>query len=131
MTDVPYLNLDVDYFSHRKTVRLIGLLGRGAEALPIRVWAYCGKHHPESGSLASYSTQEIETAVGWWGTSGALVAAMVKIGFLDQTDDGYACHDWLEYEGHLAAFHVRAKRAAKERWDRYRQARQAGSNAEK
>lgn len=122
---MPYLNLDIDYFTNRKTSRLIGLLGRGAAELPIRLWAYCGKHHPESGSLTGYSAQEIESVVGWWGGSGKMVEAMVSVGFLEKTETGYQVHDWLEHAGHLAAFKKRARAAAKKRWDKY-----ASSNAQ-
>lgn len=110
------LNLSLDYFDHPKTRRLIGLLGRGAAELPIRLWCYCGKHHAESGSLASYSAQEIESIVGWWGKTGELVGAMVKVGFLEVDGDGWKIRDWSDQNGHLAAFKARAKTAAAARW---------------
>lgn len=113
---MPYLNLDLDFFSHPKTVRLVGLLGRDAEVLPIRLWCYCGRHHCVSGRLSGYSPQEVESAVGWWGKSGEMVAAMLKVGFIEQVADGYQVHDWSEHAGHLAAFKKRAKSAARKRW---------------
>lgn len=113
-----YLNLDLDYFSHPKTVRLVGLLGRGAEVLPIRLWCYCGKYHVESGKLTGYSAQEIESAVAWWGKPGELVEAMIRVGFLEEHDGEYGLHDWQEHEGHLAFFKERAKTAAAARWGR-------------
>ena len=67
---MPYLNLDLNYFDHIKTKRLVGLLGRGSEVLPIRLWCACGKHRAESGKLDGYSAQEIESLVEWWGESG-------------------------------------------------------------
>ena len=119
------INLDLDYFSHPKTVRLIGLLGRGSEVLPIRLWAYCGKYLAESGRLTGYSAQEIETAVGWWGEKERAVEAMLRVGFLEiDLEKNFQVHDWLEHAGHLAAFRERAKMAAKERWKIY-----ASSNA--
>lgn len=57
------LNLDMDYFGHPKTKRLVGLLGRGAEVLPLRLWCHVGKYHAQDGRLAGYSPQEIE-AIG-------------------------------------------------------------------
>ena len=113
---MPYLNLDVDYFDHIKTKRLVGLLGRGAEVLPIKLWGSCAKHHAESGKLTGYSTQEIEATCDWWGLEGQMVEAMVKVGFLDETEDGYQIHDWLDHAGHLAAFKARAIYAARKRW---------------
>lgn len=116
---MPYLNLDLDYFTHPKTIRLIGLLGRGAAELPIRLWSYCGKYHCESGNLAGHSAQEIEALVGWWGGSGKMVEAMIAVGFLKKTDGGFKIHDWLDHAGHLSAFKKRAKTAAKAKWKAY------------
>jgi len=113
---MPALNLDLNYFSHIKVVRLVGLLGRGAEVLPIRVWCHCGVHHPESGRLAGYSAQEIESLAGWWGQSGVAIAAMEKVGLLEKIDDVWQVHDWHKTNGHLVSFHVRGKKAAEARW---------------
>lgn len=113
---MPFLNLDLDYFSHPKTVRLVGLLGRGAEVLPIRLWCYCGKYHVESGKLTGYSAQEIESAVQWWGKQGELVEALLKVEYLIKTEDGFMVHDWMEHQGHLVGFKKRAVKAAKKRW---------------
>lgn len=111
-----YLNLSLDYFSHPKTMRLAGLLGRNAEVLPIRLWCYCGKHHCVDGKLSGYGPHEVEAVVGWWGKSGGMVEAMIKVGYLEEKDDGFIVTDWLDHNGHLAAFKSRAKKAAKERW---------------
>lgn len=115
--EMPSLNLDLDYFDHPKTRRLIGLLGRGAEVLPIRLWAYCGKFHFEDGRLTDYTEQEIETLVCWWGEPGRVVAALRKCGFLDDHGQGLQVHDWKQHQGHIKAYKDRAVNAAKIRWD--------------
>lgn len=121
---MPHLNLDLGYFSNRKVKRLIGLLGRGAEVLPIRLWCYCGMHHAESGGLTDYTPQEIESIAEWWGKPGEMVSAMVRVGLLEKLKSGgFAIHDWTETQGHLGAFQRRAKAAAAARWGR------ASSNA--
>jgi hypothetical protein len=118
---MPNINLDCDYFDHPKTRRLIGLLGRGAAELPIRLWTYCGKFHAESGSLTGHSAQEIESIVGWWGKSGEMVEAMVKVGFLDRSDDGvFIIHDFKSTQGHISVLKERAKIAAEARWEKMR-----------
>jgi hypothetical protein len=117
---MPYLNLDIDYFDHPKTKRLVGLLGKGSEVLPLKLWSYCGKFHAEAGDLTGYSGQEIESLVGWWGKSGECVNAMVTVGFIEKTDTGYRVHDWSEHAGHLGAFKARAKNAAEVRWAKAR-----------
>lgn len=113
------LNLDLHYFEHPKTVRLVGLLGRGAEVLPIKLWAYCGKVHAESGKLSNYSTRELESAIGWWGKESEAVAALVKVGFVREltgVEAGFEAVDWLEHQGHLAAFKERSRKANEVRW---------------
>lgn len=115
---MPSLNLDLDFFDHPKTKRLIGLLGRGAEILPIKLWAYCGKFHSKDGRLTDYTVQEIESIVGWWGEKERMVAALVKCGFLEPDQTGFKIHDWNFYQGHIEAYRQRAKTAAIKRWDK-------------
>lgn len=113
-----YLNLDLDYFDHPKTKRLVGLLGRGSDGLPIRLWCYCGKYHAENGDLTGYLAQDLESLIGWWGQPGKAVEALIKFGFLDQTATGFKVHDWEDINGHIAAFKARAQAGAKEKWRR-------------
>lgn len=117
---MPYLNVDLDYFTHPKVVRLIGLLGPQHLSVPIRLWCYVGKHHCEDGSLKGYSVQEIESILGWKGKKGVLIDALIKVGFLDllhtDEDEIYHVHDWLEHAGHLAAFKKRSKQSNQKRW---------------
>lgn len=122
-----YLNLDLDYFDHPKTVRLVGLLGRGADILPIRLWAYAGKYHAETGDLIGYSPKAIEAAVKWWGQPGLAVEAMVspfmgKPGFLEQIEQGFKVHDWENVNGHIFALKKKAQAGAKARWAKYNDA---------
>jgi hypothetical protein len=117
---MPYLNLDLDYFTHPKTMRLIGLLGRAAEVLPIRLWAYCGKHFAEDGRLTDHSPQEIESLTGWWGKEGAAVEAMLKVGFMKKVKNGYQVHDWKDYQGHIGALKERNRKVAINRWKNIR-----------
>lgn len=115
---MPYLNLDIDYFDHPKTKRLVGILGRGAEVLPIKLWSYCGKFHADDGKLINYSDFEIEALAGWWGKSGEMLPAMVKVGFIKKTNAGYEVHEWLDHEGHISAFKIRSATANAARWSK-------------
>lgn len=115
------LNVDLNFFDHPKTKRLVGLLGRGSEVLPIKLWAYAGKVRAEDGRLVGHAAQEIESIAGWWGKPGEMLEAMLREGtrFLELEADGtYALHDWLEYQGHLAAYKIRGKKAADARWEK-------------
>lgn len=115
---MPYLNLDLNYFNHIKTKRLVGLLGRGSEVLPIRLWCFCGTYLAETGALTGISVQEIEAIVQWWGKEGEMVKAMVQVEFLEHNGSDYVVHGWSEHAGHLAMFQARARAAAQKRWGR-------------
>ena len=115
-----YLNLDLDYFDHPKTKRLVGLLGRGSDGLPIRLWCYCGKYHAETGDLTGYSPTDLESLIGWWGQPGKCIDALVQFKFIDKTDAGFQIHDWKEINGHIQALKDRAQAGAKARWEKAR-----------
>ncbi len=108
--------MDLDYPNHPKTTRLIALIGDTADAYPVRMWAYLGKFHAKDGTFAGYSIPEIEGVLRWRGDSGALVAALVKVQFLDETPAGYQAHDWNEHEAHIFVFKERGKANANKRW---------------
>ena len=83
---MPYLNLDPNYPDHPKTVRLIGLLGDMADALPIRLWSYCARIHPKDGSLKGYQDSEIEAIIKWRGAPGKAIESMLAVGFIKRTE---------------------------------------------
>ena len=116
---MPALNLDVNYFSHIKIIRLVAQLGRGSELLPIKIWCHCGVHHADTGIMAGYSKKEIESLAGWAGEEGEMIKAMESIGLLEKIENGWKVHDWESINGHLVTFHERAKNAAKARWSKY------------
>lgn len=123
-----YLNVDINYFEHVKTVRLVSSLGRAAELLPLKLWAHCAKTRSKDGRLIGYSPEEIETFAGWTGKPGKAVESMLRIGFLEKDGNDYIVHDYAKEQGHLEAFRERASNAAKARWDKYRS--NASSNAQ-
>jgi hypothetical protein len=117
---MPSINIDLDFYEHPKIVRLVGLLGRGAAELPIRLWIFCAKFH-RLGALAGYSAQEIESLVKWWGKPGEAIEALLKVGLLEKADDGtFLAHDFAERQEHLTVYHEKAKHAANARWERVR-----------
>jgi hypothetical protein len=123
------LNLDINYFDHLKTKRLIGSLGKGSEVLPLKLWCYTAKHYPIDGKLAGHSAEDVEAAIGWWGKSGDCVRAMVVSKFIDEKRGIYFVHNWLTRSGHLAAFSVRASNAAKARWSKVNGAKNGDAQA--
>lgn len=116
---MPSINLDLNYFTHPKVIRLVACLGESASLYPLKLWVYVGKYHCEQGMLEAYSKQEIEAVVGWGGESGKCIDELVRIGFLEKIENGYLVHDWKEHSGHLAVYKKRAKSAAKKRWKKH------------
>lgn len=117
---MPCINLDLEYFSHRKILRLCAKLGPWAEIIPIKLWVYTGKFHPESGLLTGYSPEELIAIIGVRTEADrdatSILQALLDCGFLVTAVGGYQVHQWLEYQGHIAAFSIRGKTAAKKRW---------------
>jgi hypothetical protein len=118
---MPDLNVDIDYFDHPKTKRLVRLLGKGSEVLPLKLWSFTAHYFEKDGRLTGISTQEIESECRWWGPEGEMVQAMLEAVFLERAADGtLIVHDWLEHQGHILAFHERAKKGAQARWAKLR-----------
>ena len=115
-----YLNLDTRYFDHPKTRRLIGVLGRGSEVLPLRLWSYAAEYHEADGDLSNYSDADLEKICHWWGKKGKMIEALIQTGFIDRYNGTTKLHNWQEHEGHLSALKQRNRLNAKSRWDKYR-----------
>lgn len=113
---MPNLNLDLDYFTHPKIRRLVGLLGPGSDVLPIRLWCYAGKYHTDDGAFRGYTVAEIESVAGWNGASGAMINAFLQVRLMDKKKGVYSIHDWAATNGHLINFKQRATLAANMRW---------------
>lgn len=115
---MPTLNIDLNYFEHKKTKRLICLLGRGAEILPIRLWIYCGIFHSDTGELAGYSDQEIESIANWWGKSGDMLCAMKTVNYMHKRRKTWVMTGFLEHQGHITAYRLKGKAMAEARWSK-------------
>jgi len=112
-----YLNLDLDYFNHPKTIQLTTELGgHRAEVLPLRLWAHVGKYHCDNGIMKGYTPASLAKILNWKEDPDKLIKALIKTGFIERTRSGLKVHDWTEHSGHLAAFRERARHAAKIRW---------------
>lgn len=124
------LNVSLDYPDHPKTRRLIATLGlETADAFPVRMWSYLGRYHQRDGTFTGYSVAEVEGALKWGGVAGALVAALLRVGYLEESPEGLRAHDWEEHEGHLEMWKRRARNNAKKRWKNASASSNANSNA--
>jgi hypothetical protein len=119
------LNLDLDYFSHPKTKRLVALRGVAAESLPIKLWCAAAKYFPDDGVFRGVSVRELMVGYGGMSSRSATdlltiwATSMVDVGFLEITQMGdYAVHDWGVHAGHIKRYHEKAKVASAARWNK-------------
>ena len=85
------------FFTHFKTGRLESALGYEGVVKLLNLWGWAAENRP-SGELTGMNSDDIEFAIGWKKQRGSFVSALVKIGWLDTSDDGTFClHDWQEH----------------------------------
>lgn len=113
-----YVNLDPDFPTHPKCIRLQVKCGKNSHLLLIPLWCFAAKYHPEDGNLGSYSPEEIESFCAWAGDKQCFYNACVEIGFIDVKGDKKLLHDWKNHQGHIVAYKERSRLAAKTRWDK-------------
>lgn len=89
--------LDAGLPSHPKTKKLIRRLGPQGGWYLVCLILWTRVHRPD-GNLAGMSVEDIELAIDWTGEHGSLVRELVSVGFLDETDDGFALHDWETHQ---------------------------------
>jgi hypothetical protein len=128
---MPYLNLDLDFLEHPQTLMLVGILGPGAEILPIRLWAHCGKFYSETGRLKGYSAPGVEAVLKWPGEPGKALTAMMMDGvdYLGNDEHGFYAKNWIKHQGHIHALKLRGHNMAKVRWDKIKSQADATGNA--
>lgn len=115
------INVHDSYFDNIKSKRLRARLGDLADVIPIRLWCYAAKHHPQDGTFKNYSAEEIASLINYNGCAKTMLLALLEFEFLDTTPEGwYKIHQWEDYQGHIISFSHRGKENAKKRWDLHR-----------
>lgn len=111
------INVDENYFDHIKSKRLKARLGDLADVLPIRLWCYAAKHHPENGILKGYTAPELASLIEYTGNAENMLLALLEFNFLLKTaPDTYKINQWEDYQGHIISFKRRGKMNAEKRW---------------
>lgn len=116
------IRLSVGFWEHPKTFRLIKRLGlKGVRSLQ-KLWCWCAQNRPD-GILDGFECDEIEFVADWRGKKCVFTDACKEIGWLDETESGYALHEWADYNPYQAqaatreeARRERARYAANARW---------------
>jgi hypothetical protein len=95
-----YLRIFEGFPRHPKTMALRRLTGnREAGMYMLRLWEWACRSAP-TGDLGKAQPGDIEAVVEWVGAPGVCYAAMVAVGFIDETPDGRReIHDWEDWTG--------------------------------
>lgn len=105
---------------HPKTIRLRRRCGADGVLSFIDLLDFCSRTDGrELGDLSGMDTEEIEIAANWDGQPGALVEALVSVGYIDGEPGTYLVHEFAEHNPHVAQKPARAaaaKKAAHARW---------------
>jgi hypothetical protein len=95
-----YLEIDEGFPSHRKTLRFCAALKNPEAAwYVVRLWSWACRSCPD-GNLGGMEPYDIEIACQYRPLDGALYAALVAAGFIDEADGRPAeIHNWAEHTG--------------------------------
>lgn len=128
------IRISICFWDHWKTVTLKADLGVEAVESLQRLWCFAAINKP-SGVLDGMSQRAIEMASRWSGSSGALLAKLEELCFLEKRGDWYAIHDWADHNSFAATADARsaqAKAAVNRRWEKRRGGgSDTGSNTER
>lgn len=102
--------LSVGLPSHPKTKKLIRRLGAEGAWYLVRLILWTASTHSD-GDLSGMSDEDIELAIDWPNASGALVAALLEVGFLDGTLGNLKFHGWAEHNPWAAGSKQRSEKS--------------------
>lgn len=94
-----WLQVDLDLATDRDLLRLgraLGVPAYTATGLLIGLWSHVFRHAPD-GILVDYEPDDIEAVIRWEGDDGALAEALMRTGWLIQTEDGLVVRGWDRY----------------------------------
>jgi hypothetical protein len=114
------IRLKVTFPNHKKTIKLIHLIGCDGFYSLVQLWCYVAQNHPK-GILNDYDKYDLEIAARWTGERGEFTKAVTRkdINFVKKIVKGYEIKDWEEHNPYV--FHAderseKARQAAKARW---------------
>ena len=99
-----YLEIDEDFPTHPKTIRLGARLANPTAGFyMLRLWSWARKYQKD-GDITSYEPAEIEQAAGWPSLDGRFYTAAVAAGFIDELREGQTVvrrtlHNWMKRTG--------------------------------
>ena len=121
---LPWIQVYSNLADHPKIYALVDRmkLRRNSEAVGIVVslWLWAAKNAPD-GDLSGFPERAIADAVGYSSSyAKKLCQVLVETRWLDETENGYALHDWVEYAPAIIDMYRRDKNRSRERSRQYR-----------
>lgn len=107
MTDA---RLSASFPAHPKTKKLMRRLGAAGPWALICLFLWARMNRAD-GDLSGMTDEDIELAADWSGDDGALVSALVSVGFIDGSECERSIHDWAEHQPWSAGAEDRSERA--------------------
>lgn len=111
-----YVKIFINFWSHRKTIRLKAILGNDALWIMPRIWSYAAENQPD-GDFSGYSDSEVALLIGYQGDASSMLQAMQQAGFMSKERK---LHAWEEHNAYHSTFAKRSQKAAKARWKKER-----------
>ena len=118
---------------HHKTKKLQRRCGESGCWSLVCLFLWVAANKPD-GDLVGLSDEDIEIDARWTGAPGEFVSAIAAVGFLDGEEGARKIHDWDEHNPWAASRPKRqeaARNAAVAKWERIRNAKSCGSDAER
>lgn len=117
----PDFRILVTYPTHRKTIKMVRVLGPVAVLCHLKLMAHVRQHRTD-GWLTGMSIDDIEIEAGWEGEPGEFVGVLLEVGYLDNDPElGFGLHDWTVHNPYSATFQMRSaagKKGAEARWSK-------------
>jgi hypothetical protein len=107
------IRVAIGFKNHPKTKKLNKVLGADGVLSLIYLWTYTGQHCYKTGLLDGLDESDIAEESGWKGKPEVFINALVSIGFLDRTPQGYQIHDWIKENPYCTQSDERHERAMK------------------
>lgn len=115
------IRLSSGFLDHPKTVKLERKLGLAGFKGLLRLWFFCRENRPK-GNFNGMTDDDIEIAAKWDGEPGALVEAMIEIGWLNRNgNNALYVHDWQHHQPWSYFAEERAEKArasVMQRWNK-------------
>ena len=113
------LRLKLDFVDHRKTKKMVLILGEKSVRCLLRLWGYAARHR-QKGILNDMTEIDIAIEAGWDGDAGEFISGLKDAGYLKpHRKSTWKLHDWDVHQPwvyHAPERSEKARKAITKRW---------------